>query len=416
MIDWTNTAAVGHRVAAAALFCVLVWSPPVGAVELGPGGDLCAAMNALAPGAELVLEPGDYQGPCTIRRGGTAGAPILIRAADPEHRPRIVYTGDTANVLAVQASHVRIRGLTFGPTQGGVDTIRIFGGTDISVEQCLFSGVGGIAVVANSASVTRLAVVRNVIERSGSTGMYFGCHDGIRCGVSGLRVEGNFIREVRAVDPEIGYGLEVKLNSSGIIRDNVIVDTKGPGIMVYGSRDLLASSLVERNFVMGSHTSSGIVVGGGPVVVRNNISVGNAEGGIGLEDYGRRGLLRGVVVAHNTLYRNIAAGIFVPGDTVQDATLMNNAAQARAGTPAFPKSQPGLRQAGNIDCTWAPCFAEPDRLDFSPLLGSLLSTPGSARSEAWSPADDYFRTRRAPLPIPGAVERQAGSVTLGPKP
>ena len=416
MIRRMTTRAVGGCVSSVGLLWVLACGQSVAAAELGPGDDLCAAINALAAGEELVLQPGDYQGPCAIRRGGAPGAPIVIRAADPERRPRIVYAGDNANVLEVHASHVRISGLEFGPTQWGVDAIRIFGGTDISVEQCLFSRVGGIAVVANSASVTRLAVVRNVIRDSNSTGMYFGCHDGVRCTVSGLRVEGNFIHEVRALDPEVGYGLEVKLNSSGIIRDNVIVNTKGPGIMVYGSRDLMATSLVERNFVMGSHTSSGIVVGGGPVLVRNNIAAGNAEGGVGLEDYGRRGLLRGVVVVHNTFYRNVTAGIFVPGDSIQDATLVNNVVQARAGTSAFPKSKPGLRQAGNVDCTWAPCFADPERLDFSPLVGSLLSTPGSVRAEAWSPADDFFRARRDALPVAGAVERRAKPVTLGPKP
>ena len=35
--------------------------------------------------------------------------------------------------------------------------------------------------------------------------------------------------------------------------------------------------------------------------MRNNIAVGNREAGIALEDHGRRGLLRGVVVAHNTV-------------------------------------------------------------------------------------------------------------------
>jgi hypothetical protein len=40
---------------------------------------------------------------------------------------------------------------------------------------------------------------------------------------------------VDAQEDEVGYGLQVKLNSTAVIRDNVIVDTKGPGIMVYGA-------------------------------------------------------------------------------------------------------------------------------------------------------------------------------------
>ena len=77
-------------------------------------------INALAPGDELVLRPGEYRGPCTIRRGGLPGAPTVIRAKDVADRPRIVYGGATANVLDVKADHVTIRGLAFGPTQRSV--------------------------------------------------------------------------------------------------------------------------------------------------------------------------------------------------------------------------------------------------------------------------------------------------------
>lgn len=78
--------------------------------------------------------------------------------------------------------------------------------------------------------------------------------------------------------------------------------------MVYGSRDLLSRSVVERNLVMGSQTSAGIVVGGGPAAIRNNISLMNYGAGIELEDYHARGLLRSLVVSHNTLYRNAGGG------------------------------------------------------------------------------------------------------------
>src|SRR5262249_60454443 len=103
--------------------------------------------------------------------------------------------------------------------------------------------------------------------------------------------------------------MQVKLNSVAVIRDNVVVKTKGPGIMVYGSRDLLTRTVVERNFVTASRSSSGIVIGGGPVVVRNNIAVGNADYGIVLENYHRRGLLRGIVVARNTAYGDLKGAI-----------------------------------------------------------------------------------------------------------
>jgi hypothetical protein len=390
---------------------------PAAAGEIGPEDDFCAAANALPPGGELVLRPGDYQGPCTIHRGGTPGAPVVIRAADLHHRPHIVYTGRQANVVDVKADHVTIRGLALGPTSRDADGIRVFSRAGVTIEDCAFNEVGGIAVAATHNSIRGLVVRRNTIENSGSTGMYFGCHEGVQCVVSGLVVERNFIRTIRAPDPEIGYGLQVKLNSSGVIRDNVILDTKGPGIMVYGSWDLLSRSVVERNFVMGSLTSAGIVVGGGPALVRNNISVHNRGAGIGLEDYHGRGLLRSIVISHNTLYRNGEGGVsMAPEARARDVAIVNNAVQTRQGAATVPKGRVDVDLVGNVDCTWALCFANPETMDFSPVEGSLLRGPAGMRGLDWVPPDDYFGARRTVPPVLGAIQTGGGPIGMGPKP
>lgn len=390
--------------------------PPAGAAEIGPETDFCAAANALEPGEDLVLRPGAYPGPCTIVKGGRPGTPAVIRGADLHHRPRIVYTGSTADVITIKANHVTIRGLALGPTSRDADGIRVFARADVVIEDCDFNAIGGIAVAATHHSITGLVVRRNVVLDSGSTGMYFGCHEGLDCVISGLLVERNFIRTVRAIAPEIGYGLQVKLNSTGIIRDNVIVDSKGPGIMVYGARDLLSRNLVERNFVMGSQTSSGIVIGGGPAIVRNNVSVMNREAGIGLEDYAGRGLLRAIVVANNTLYRNRGGGVAVPGeDHLRAVSIVNNAASAWQGAPVFPRARVGIDMTGNVDCTWALCFANPEGLDFSPVAGSLLRGPAVIRTMEGIPAEDYFGFPRPVAPSAGAIERGRGAIMIGPK-
>ena len=385
-----------------------------GGLEIGPGSDFCGAANALRPGEELVLRPGDYQGPCTLRNGGRPGMPVVIRALDLAQRPRIVYQGRDSNVLDVKASHVIVRGLRFGPSQPEVDGVRVFGAEEITVEECEFDGMGGIAVVANHANVRGFVVRNNVIFRSRATGMYFGCHDGTTCSVVSLLVEGNYIHGVTAGPDEIGYGLEIKLNSAGIVRGNVVVDTKGPGIMVYGSRDPALVSVVERNYLADSRTSAGIVVGGGPALVRNNIAVGSAEGGIALEDYKRRGLLRGVILVHNSVFGN-AGGIVVPSSGPLEALAINNALEARPGTPVLPlPPRAGLVLRGNADCTGAPCFADPEARDFSPAAGSPLVGAGVERSDSWFPIVDFFGARRSSPPSAGAVERPGGPVLLAP--
>jgi hypothetical protein len=390
-------------------------APPAAAArEIGPEANLCAEIHVLPAGEELVLEPGEYQGPCAIRRGGERGAPLVIRAADPERRPRIVYGGANANVFEVRASHVTIRGLEFGPSQSGVDAIRIFAANDVTIEDCHFTQLGGIAVVASHANVRGLVVRRNVIRETLATAMYFGCHDGFGCTVSGLVVEGNFINGVKAPDSEIGYGLEVKLNSAGIIRDNIVVNTKGPGIMVFGSSYLPSVSLVERNVAIGSRKSSGIVVGGGPAIVRNNVTASNDEAGIAVEDYKKRGLLRGIFIANNTVYKNGAGGITVPQAGISGVTIVNNAAHAGGTTRAYPMAKTGLRLAGNIDCTTLPCFANPEREDFSPHLGSLLKGAGVLWTDTWMPREDFFGVRRSMPPTAGAIERAARPISLTP--
>ena len=388
-----------------------------GGVEISPDADLCGQMNGLPPGGELVLAPGDYTGPCTIRNGGVPGAPIVIRGRDLAQRPRIVYGGRRSNVIDVPAGHVTIRGLAFGPSEREVDGIRIYGREGITVEDCEFSGLGGIAVVANHFSIRGLVVRRNTVRDSDATAMYFGCHDGSSCTATDFVIEENHIETVRAPDPEIGYGIQVKLNSRGIVRGNVVVDTKGPAIMFYGATDLGGRpSLVEGNVVVGSQRSSGIVLGGGPILVRNNIALGNTMAGIGIEDYGRRGLLRGVVVAHNTVYRNGVAGIMVPPTGLVDVTLVNNPAQGKPGAPALPEPQAGLRLLGNVDCSGLACFVDGENRDFSPMPGGPLSTSAAVPVGPWVPTQDFFGAPRGTPPTVGAVEHVQGPVRLAPRP
>jgi len=389
---------------------VVLSLPAIGSTEeIGPGTDWCARVHALPPGEELVLRPGDYDGPCTIRRGGSPGLPLVIRAKDLREPPRIVYEGVTGNVLNIYASHLVIRGLQFGPTLGDVDAIRLYEGSDVTIEDSRFIGVGGIAVVATHSSVRSIVVRGNEVTRSGSTAMYFGCHDGVWCAATDIVLEHNYVHDVDARDPEIGYGIQVKLNSTAIVRDNVVVNTKGPGIMIYGATDASRVSVVERNFVAGSRTSSGILVGGGPAIVRNNVAIGSAEAGIALQDYAKREILRGIAVVHNTVYGNAKGGIVVPPDARVEATLLNNAVHAGPAATPFPVGRVGVLSLGNVDCGRAACFLRPDSWDFSPLA----SRPGQMLGVSLMPVDDYFGRRRGMPGTVGAIEPPGGQVAPG---
>jgi hypothetical protein len=377
------------------------------AKEIGPGEDYCREINDPNAGNEIVLRAGRYQNACKIRRGGTAGAPLTIRAADPANAPAIDYQGTTSNVFEIYAGHIVIRGLQFVYSKTDIDAVRVISGSDITIEDCKFSNLGGIAVVATHRSIKGFTVRRNTITNSRSTVMYFGCHNGLDCVVTDLRIEDNQIQEVTAPNPSIGYGIQVKLNSTAIIRGNRIANTKGPGIMIYGSQRASEISVVERNMVSGSRNSSGIVIGGGPAVVRNNISTHNGEGGIGLQDYANRSLLRNIIVTHNTMYGNQRGGLFISGEKFTDVEIVNNAGVMAQSLVVRGAGATGIHAAGNIDCTTVKCFTDPEKFDFTPAQGSPLIGAG-IQVKNGVPTDDFFGHQRSIRPAVGAVENSRG--------
>lgn len=381
------------------------------AKEIGPEDQFCQTINNPAFGDEVVLRPGKYRGPCMIRRGGAAGRPLVIRAKDPSARPRIDYDGEGANVIEVHADHVVIRGLAFGPTHHA-DGVRIRASKNVSILDCEFSQMGGIAVVVNQSSLQGLLVSGNVVTLSQATAMYFGCHDGDACRLTDVVIEKNRIDGVAAAEKEVGYGIQVKLNSAAIVRDNVIKDTKGPGIMIYGATHRSFENVIERNFISGSRTSSGIVVGGGPALVRNNIAIGNTLGGIALHDYAQRGLLQEIKVGFNTLLDNGKGAIIATQDKLSETMMVGNVGASGAAGSLFPPRQMGLTVIANIACERA-CFADFANLDLSPALNSMLGRQVVSMKAAWIPQDDFFGQRRSLPPKVGAVETAGQALAAG---
>jgi hypothetical protein len=250
----------------------------------------------------------------------------------------------------------------------------------------------------------------NVVTSSRATAMYFGCQDGRTCTMTDLEVDGNVIRGVTAPDPAIGYGIQLKLNATGAVRGNVVVDTKGPGVMVYGATRPDARILVEGNVLVGSRGSSGLLIGGGPVIARNNLILRNQAGGITLHDYASRGLLRDVVVVYNTAFANEGPGLTVPGTGLGDGVVLAaNALHWRAGQPAVRVAPEGRSAlvADNVECTES-CFVAAEAWNFAPGPGSPLLGRASTAAGPWAPSNDLLRAPRGPRPALGALERDAG--------
>jgi len=378
----------------------------------------CTAINSALPGDDIVFAPGSYTDTCWITAKGLPGSPIIIRAqsTDPSQQSIFAYPGSSSNVLdLLNASYLTLRGFSFNPTQDGVDAIRIRSANDVIIEQNLFQGIGGVCIPANDGDTQRITVRNNTFKDLKYTCLYFGCQDGTSCHTTDLLVEGNLIDTVTTpYDPSaVGYGLEIKLNSYGTVRDNTIYRTKGPGIMVYGSNRKDPPSVVEGNYVEGSKTEGGIVIGGGPAIVRNNVLVGNAYGGISAQDYNGRGLQKNVWIVENTVLNNADSGINVESWSAGSGNVIAfNAILPKAGTPALRPSSPAGTLIGNVTCAIASsCFvnATTPPYDLWPSPTSpLLNTAGTG-TEPWRPMDDFMGVIRGAAADVGAFERTSSN-------
>lgn len=387
-------------------------------VVVNPASAWCNTINNASPGDEIVFVPGSYTTPCWITGKGLPGTPVTVRSQseEPSQRATFAYTGSTSNVLELRdAAHLIIRGFSFASTQDGVDAIRIWRANNIIIEKNLFQGIGGVSISANSNNTQRITVRQNTFKDLKHTGLYFGSHDGASCHATDLVIEGNLIDGVTTpFDPSaVGYGLEIKLNSHGIVRDNTIYRTKGPGLMVYGSNRNAPPSIVEGNYVEGSQTEGGIVIGGGPVFVRNNVLVGNAYGGISAQNYGNRGLQQKVWIVHNTILNNDNSGINVQGWTVGQANVIAyNAILPKGGTPALRPSSPIGTIVGNLKCT-ASCFvnASTPPYDLWPGTGTRLLDSARRGTETWRPTDDFMGIPRGSVADVGAFEKTSSPIS-----
>ena len=320
---------------------------PASVVEVVAGEDYRAKLAGLRPGDELRFLPGVHEAHAVVQVSGTPDRPITIRGVvDSGERPELRFTGRGHNLWRIAGSHLRIKDLSFHATHAyGIRVERV---DDLTIENCTFRQCGGGDISANSAHVHGLRIAGCRFVGSRRTPVYIGNHPG-QLDIANFVFEGNVI-DGRHIDGGIGYGIQLKLNvRGGVIRDNVITGTRGPGIMVYGVQDGAAedASVIERNVVIGSRNNPGIAIGGGPAVVRNNLVIGCQTGGIGVFDYGGRGLLQSIRIEENGAAMNMGHDLSIRGQLVE-STLKANRIWTRQSDPRLPGwDQAGLDVAAN---------------------------------------------------------------------
>jgi hypothetical protein len=377
-------------------------------VNLTPG-NWCGSINGAAPGTTFVLAPGSYTDSCHITASGTASAPITIRSqgSATASRANLVYNGTNSNLVDLGGSYIVMRWLTLGPSQDGVDGIRIRGTHDDVIEENIFQSVGGVGVPNNDGGSTpRITIRNNVFDNGKSTVIYLGCHDGAACHSPDALVEGNLILGAQPGDG-VGSGVQIKLNSYATVRDNTILNTTGAGIIIYGSSQGDPASIVEGNYVEGAQQDAGINTAGGPAIVRNNIVVGNGNFGIWAQDYNGRNLQTNVWLVENTALNNQGGGISVQNwQAGRGNILAYNAITPLSGTSAFSGGSGTV--AGNVTCNPATsCFNQPttEPFDLWPVGGGPLIGTAAGAVAPWRPFDDFMGVLRPAVADTGALQR-----------
>jgi len=379
--------------------------------QTAAGGELAVAFYSLMPGDTLIFHEGNYGRMPTLwpgqaqhraglpasfvlpnpTMGGTEGNLITIRGYENGARPRISLDAPgnpTAGPLfSLNASFIDIAYLEFGRS-GGAHAIRLssVSGTpanlvviqQITVRDSVFNGAGNDVSIAANWNWNRLDglfIENNVFLNYGNSPIYIGVQGGQFWGTN-VEIRNNISdgRHLSRVDMTTGYFAQFKVNVSGIVENNIILNSRGPGVMIYGvdprdfgiasmsNADEIRTSIVRNNIVAGAYNilgdywerphhswthnylfmydwywfgGPGLYAIGGITEVYNNIALGNGAGGIMFEDYWARGsqaaagrspiIFRDMAFRNNTSANNLSffrdyeaneRGEFIPGTDI----------------------------------------------------------------------------------------------------
>ncbi len=253
--------------------------------EITEGMDLRSVLSDLSAGDEVVIHEGRYVtgGRWGFAWNGTEEMPIVVRGADGEARP-VIEGNRSQNVMDLDGSYFELRGLEI---VGGSHGVRL-GVVDHAVlEDLRIHDVADVGISCNrgggGSDCAALVIRRNEIFDTGvggdtGEGMYLGCN-GDDCRIYDSVIELNYVHDTRAGSQ--GDGIELKYGSYGnLVRDNVIVRTKYPGILVSSFPAMAGRrpNVIERNLVWDAD-DNGIQLGG-QAIVRNNIVLGAGNSGI----------------------------------------------------------------------------------------------------------------------------------------
>lgn len=331
---------------------------PARTIRLNPQGKWFEVLDGggLRPGDEVILAPGTYSDRRRLEMNhrGVDGNAIIIRAKGailkrPDERQNSI------NMAGCQFLELHDLEIT-----GGSAGIRIERQGARQSKFLLFEGlhihhIGGVAITANHAQSTYEALIfrGNHIHHTAGHGeaFYLGGNNAKGGSTSGVLfnslVEGNYIHHLNGPRISQGDGIEIKDGSYGnVIRDNVIHDTKYPGIIVYGT-DGNAKNVIEGNVIW--NTGDHGIQAAADAIIRNNIIFDTGGSGIYSCDH-QSAVVGNLIIMHNTVVTEgkVALRIVPPaqGKKIRRPIIIaNNALYGRTAIQA-PKAA-AISMVGN---------------------------------------------------------------------
>ena len=408
--------ALAPLIVSAAVVCLSSAVPAsAAAVEATSLSALQTSLDTARAGDSVVLADGDYPtGVITIRRSGTAGAPITITAA---HGGRARIGGTAGFVFADGVHHVVLRGFDFrqsGPltVPATAKAVRItrntfqsnaegnwvtVDGDDTEVDHNTFQNHSKAGVFLQISGPGSEIAKRTWIHHNHFYNHTFAGSNGgesIRLGYSHKQAKSaNAIVEHNLFEKANGDAEAISVKSSdNVVRYNTIRQSRGFIVLRHGNRSVVEGNLlfgsgirfhgndhkIVNNYVANSGTGRAVVFGSGS----------EADSGPTSKEHDRPDR---VTVAFNTLLGTSAVidsdgGAFQPKDCV----VANNIVQGTSGKLVDMTSGATVRYEGNI------------------LWGATAGIPNGYRSVDPKLAQDSAGLRRLTAGSP-AVNTSTGS-------
>ncbi|GIW73097.1 MAG: copper ABC transporter substrate-binding protein [Planctomycetota bacterium] len=254
---------------------------PGAGIDLAPGADLQAAVDAAPPGAVLRLAPGEYPGPVRIER------PLVLWGPPAA----VIRSQGQGSTIEVRASGVELLGFTVDGSGGRFDlldaAVRVRGARGVRIEGLAITRAlfGILAEQCEELSVRGNHVSGTAAEALGMRG------DGIRLWETRhSRIEGNLVRDSR--DVVVWYSSDNRIADNTVVRGrygthfmyshgNEVVNNRYldnvVGLFVMYSRQVR----IEGNLLARARGAAGMGLGvkeSGELWVRNNRLLADTTG------------------------------------------------------------------------------------------------------------------------------------------